>query len=346
MTVVCRPHPGIYISIYNTCNLYYRVLIKVSIEKIIKNSQHSILHVLINGYGLPSVEQTRNVIEKINSSSNYDLIVLDKSAGPWDQDLEYLAWARSLNLNKPFVIVTSNYNYWFNKHDQIVYYPQWFFILMSDLNIKKHNIVDARPYKIACLSRNPWLHRSKNMLAMRRQSWFGECQYSFGSDNKLDFDTSADMTREDVNFLHSINHTKLSLPDNNNFYVSNHSSAHELCCIDYVTESRVDNVFVSEKSWKPLLSGQLFLILGPVGIIRYFKDLGVDVFDDLVDHAYDQETDLDKKIHLLMNSINGIIDHVDQIWADTVSRRQKNLDLVYSPDFHNMLAKDLISKVS
>ena len=318
----------------------------MSIEKIIKNSQHSILYVPVCAYQLPTHKETMDVIQKIDSSSNYDLIVLDKSAGPWDQDLEYVAWARSLNLKKPFVIVTSNYKYWFNKHDQIVYCPLWFFVLLSDPNVKKYNIVDPRPYKIACLSRNPWLHRSKNILAMRRQTWFSECQYSFGSEDKQNFDTSADMTKEDLDFLNNINHTKLALPDNSNFYVSNHSSAHKLCCIDYVTESRVDNMFVSEKSWKPLFSGQLFLILGSVGIIGYLKDIGVDVFDDLLDHAYDQETDLDKKIHLLMNSINNIIDHVDQIWADTVSRRQKNLDLVYSPDFYNLLTKDLISKVS
>jgi hypothetical protein len=103
---------------------------------------------------------------------------------------------------------------------------------------------------------------------------------------------------------------------------------------------------VSEKSWKPLFSGQLFLILGPLGIIRYLKDIGVDVFDDWLDHDYDQETDLDKKIQLLMTAVGGIIDHVDQIWSSTVARRQKNLDLVYSPDFYNLLTKDLISKVS
>lgn len=318
----------------------------MSIEKIIKNSKQNILCIAINGYGLPSNEQTISVINQIDSNPHCDLVVLDKSIGPWDQDLDYLSWAKSMHIKKPFIIVTSNYKYWFNKHDQIVYYPHWFFSLLSDTNLKKYDVASSRPYKIACLNRNPWLHRSKNMLAMRHQTWFEECHYSFGSEDRSDFDTSPDMTQQELDFLARINHTKLNLPDNNSFYVSNHSGAHELCCIDYVTESRVDNVFISEKSWKPIISGQLFFVLGPIGIINYLKNVGIDVFDDLLDHSYDQETDLDKKIHMLMNSISAMINNVDEIWEDTVVQRQKNLDLIHSPDFYNLLSRDLISKVS
>lgn len=318
----------------------------MSIEKIIKNSQQKILHVSINGYGLPSPEQTQAVIQQISSCPDADLILLDKSNGPWDRDLDYLSWAQDLNLKKPFAIVTGNYNYCGNTHNQIVYYPHWFFVLLSDVNLKKYDIVKARPYKIACLSRNPWLHRSKNMLAMSQQPWFAECQYSFGSKDKFTVDTSPDMTPQDVDFLNSINRTKLNLPDNDEFYVSNHSGAHELCCVDYVTESRVDNIFVSEKPWKPVLSGQLFFILGPVGIVAYLRHVGIDVFDDLLDHAYDHEPDLDKKIQMLMRAIGTIMENVDQIWTDTQSRRQKNLDLVLSPDFQQLMSADLISRVS
>ena len=321
----------------------------MSMEQIIKNSKKRILHLPINGYGLPSPEQTDKIMQQISQDPLCELIAFDKSVGPWDQDLEYLSWAEQLNPNRPFFIITSNYYYRENKHKQIVYYPHWFFTLLDDKNLKKYSaqdIVDFRPYKICCLNRNPWLHRCLNFLAMRRQPWFDQCQYSFGVWDRKDFDTSPTMTEQDLAFLRSINPTRLGIKDDPSFYVSNHSSAHELCSIDYVTESRVDNLFVSEKSWKPLFSGQLFFILGPKGLIKHLRDLGVETFDDVIDHGYDQETDLETKIQMLMKSISNTIENIDSIWKHTQTGRLKNLELVFDRDFHDRLVEDVIKITS
>lgn len=59
-----------------------------------------------------------------------------------------------------------------------------------------------------------------------------------------------------------------------------------------VSETTVkDKIFLTEKTWQPILAGQLFVIWGNRGIVAHLRDLGVDVFDDVVDHAYDEITD-------------------------------------------------------
>jgi hypothetical protein len=130
-------------------------------------------------------------------------------------------------------------------------------------------------------------------------------------------------------------------------FESNACPTYQSCYIDYAPESRFDQVFISEKTWKPIFSGQFFFILGPCGIIDYLRDIGIDTFDDLIDHGYDHEPDLPIKISMLMSSIGKFLENdLDQTWVNTLPRRQQNLDLVYNPDFQQRMSADLFSRVS
>jgi hypothetical protein len=130
-------------------------------------------------------------------------------------------------------------------------------------------------------------------------------------------------------------------------FESNACPTYQTCYVDYLPESRTENTFISEKTWKPIFSGQLFLILGSVGTVEYLRDVGIDVFDDIIDHSYDQEPDLEKKIGMLMTAIGNLLaQDLDQIWLDTYHRRQKNLDLVYSSAFQQRMFTDIASRVS
>jgi hypothetical protein len=48
---------------------------------------------------------------------------------------------------------------------------------------------------------------------------------------------------------------------------------------------------LTEKSSKPLLLGQLFILNSAAGTVAALRDLGFDCFDDVIDHAYDNEAD-------------------------------------------------------
>lgn len=308
----------------------------------------------VNGYGLPNNIDRKNILDLLEDTPLDKLLVFDKSLGPDNNELEYLDWIGDLGILHDFILVTANYRYHFEKHDKIVHYPRYFFTVLNDINLIKPDITSIRPYKISCLNRNPWLHKSLNFVAMRKQAWFDDVQASFGvyypeilpspiSNNLLEL-----ITDDDATYLKSIYPMPLKLKnDVVDKFESNACPTYQLCYIDYAPESRHDHSFISEKTWKPLFSGQFFFILGPAGIIRYLKDIGIDVFDDLIDHSYDYEHDLSTKVSMLMNSITEFLKNdLDQLWVDTLPRREKNLNLVYDSDFQQYMSADLFSRVS
>ena len=319
------------------------------------NPKKKILPIVVNGYGLPGDDQRPVIVEQIAKNFGAELIVFDKSLGPEDNELEYLDWIAELNLQQDFVVATSNYHYHFNKHAKIVHLPRYYASMLRDPNNQRPDIATLRPHKISCLTKNPWTHKTLNFVAMSKQPWFDCVQKSFGwtypelteQYNYLSTDILNMITAQDADYLRSIYPLRLSVADDMNKFESNACPTYQTCYIDYLPESRTENTFVSEKTWKPIFSGQLFLILGPVGIVDYLRSIGVDVFDDIINHSYDQESNLEKKIDTLMESITKLLaQDLDQVWADTYHRRQKNLDLVYSPEFQQRMFADIASRVS
>lgn len=77
--------------------------------------------------------------------------------------------------------------------------------------------------------------------------------------------------------------------------------------IHIVSESSMDTYhntfFITEKSIKPFVLQQIPIFLGPTGIVNHFKEYNFDLFDDYIDHSYDNVTDIDLKIDLIYNEI-------------------------------------------
>ena len=346
MTVNVDPTFGIYISIYTR---FYSIC-----QMHTYNQFPKVVAMRCSSYGLPQPDQIASILETIANSPTDKLLVFDKSAGPVDNELEYIDWIESLNLNRDYIIVTANYRYHFNKHPKIIHYPRYFFTTLTDLNLIVPDIVAPRPYKISCLSRNPWLHKSLNLVKMRKQAWFKQVQISFGAPyehlipSPITTDLLKLITQEEADYLTAIYPLPLSLEnDDLGKFESNACPTYQKCYIDYAPESRYNQSFISEKTWKPIFSGQFFFILGPCGIIEYLRAIGVDVFDDLIDHTYDNEPDLQNKITLALTSITKFLENdLDQLWINTYNRRKKNLDLMYSPGFQQFMLNDLFSRVS
>jgi hypothetical protein len=314
----------------------------------------NILPIAVNSYGLPGDDRKDAILKTIAENPKDKLLVFDKSDGPVDNELEYVDWIEDLCPGRDYVLVTANYRYHFDKHPKIVHWPRYFFTMLNDVNTRIPDIVNPRPHKISCLNRNPWLHKSLNLLAMRRQPWFDQVQLSFGVyypellPSAISGDLLQMISAEEAEYIESIYPMPLKSDQKDDVgkFESNACPTYQSCYIDYAPESRFDQVFISEKTWKPIFSGQFFFILGPCGIIDYLKDIGIDTFDDLIDHSYDGESDLTTKISMLMSSIGKFLaNDLDQLWADTLLRRQKNLDLVYNPDFQQRMSADLFSRV-
>jgi hypothetical protein len=77
--------------------------------------------------------------------------------------------------------------------------------------------------------------------------------------------------------------------------------------ISIVSETQVeDDMFITEKTWKPIILKQIFIILGPIGILKKLKDLGFKTFSSIFDESYDEEINIDKKISSIINLCNSL----------------------------------------
>jgi hypothetical protein len=87
-----------------------------------------------------------------------------------------------------------------------------------------------------------------------------------------------------------------------------------------------------------MLAKQFFVIIAGKGTMSMLKELGFDIYDDIIDHnRYDNSSDTTRirDVHSLLNDMQ----HYDweQIYRDTADRREKNrqllLDLTFEKKF-------------
>jgi hypothetical protein len=76
----------------------------------------------------------------------------------------------------------------------------------------------------------------------------------------------------------------------------------------------------TEKVIKPFLSKQIPLFFGLPGLIELLRKLGFDVYDDIVNHSYDLESDPIKRLDLILDEL----DRLTKI--DLLEYKNKNTD--------------------
>ena len=71
------------------------------------------------------------------------------------------------------------------------------------------------------------------------------------------------------------------------------------------------DIMVTEKTFKAILSKKPFMMLAPSGSLELLKKEGFKTFDSLIDESYDNTDDLDKKQNLViaqMKKLNSLTD--------------------------------------
>ena len=60
-----------------------------------------------------------------------------------------------------------------------------------------------------------------------------------------------------------------------------------------MSETLVDNdtLFITEKTWKPIMVGHPFMILGNQGTLKYLKSIGYKTFGHWINEEYDDISD-------------------------------------------------------
>ena len=78
------------------------------------------------------------------------------------------------------------------------------------------------------------------------------------------------------------------------------------------TNTTADTFFITEKTFRPLHYGRLFLVIGSPSFEKNLKNLGFDIFDDILDKSYDNLESymrVDAVFNSLQKYINDPVDY-------------------------------------
>ncbi len=116
--------------------------------------------------------------------------------------------------------------------------------------------------------------------------------------------------------------------------------------IELVVESLIYNgcTFMTEKVAKPFLGLQIPLFVSWIGYVEHLREQGFDMFDDIINHSYDNEVDENKRIDLVIKELKKLCKlDVPKLYSELKPRLLKNqklfFDLIYENDRNPKLWK-------
>lgn len=174
-----------------------------------------------------------------------------------------------------YLILTAEWQDWYQpRHSNLHYFPLWLWMFSHRSNQFFQRVVfDAHGRKtlpMMCLNRNPHPHRARFRELM--EPIRDQIIYTWGN-SVLPGDIIDPSGTASVD-------------------ISVGNPVYSQCAVNVVTESVMDRYSVSEKSVKPFVARQIPVLVGTQGINKFYTDLGLDMFGDLVPwESWDNEPD-------------------------------------------------------
>ena len=232
-------------------------------------------------------------------------------------------------------------------YPKMYYYPLWYYDMKNlyKWSENKNNFIQSRKFDLGCLNGTPRPHRVANYYRLMKKSYKDQMSISFYNNEEGSWrQDDVTLLDEELNYWNSI---KKSLPDKS---VSFSIDLPQLSdsYLHLVTETTViPGVFITEKTWKPVVFGVPFLIFGNPGTMSFLKTLGVDTYDDVIDHAYyDSELDWRVRLTKIHTVLDNLIEHgAKKIYQQLFDRAQNNKIKFWNGDFDLVYQSQLISAI-
>jgi len=299
-------------------------------------------------------EQWRWDINKINSLAKESAVLINCCLENWGTDNFIGSLYDELErANVNFLILTHIYENHLTR-PKLIHHPYWYhekvvhgfnYTLTPIEKVVIPPLVDQKSYSISCLHGNPRPHRVLNYFKMQEYSSNKVINQIFGGnlDHRINEDYQLDdcykQWWEIVNVTlptrHQIAESE-GLPNWVNVGTDVSHPAFTDAYINIVPETTIINrIHQTEKIWKPILSGQMFVALANPFYIDRLRKQGVDVYDDVIDHSYyDCELDFETRFNKLHTLIKDLLSKdLLSINIALHNRRQRNIDNFYSGKF-------------
>lgn len=84
----------------------------------------------------------------------------------------------------------------------------------------------------------------------------------------------------------------------------------------------------SEKTWRTIQLPRPFLLFSTPNNVKLLREWGFEVYDDYIDHSYDQEHDWIKRQSLILEQLDKPIEYTDSVLEDFEQRAVHNRNLL------------------
>ena len=227
----------------------------------------------------------------------------------------------------------------------------WFWFLMHRKHQdKKYNFNhDNKKYDFLYLNKQSRTHRKKLFDALRKKSLLDNSLISFlDPPYNIKLDQAYELPWLDTSNYPRHNSSNYPRRDSSNYprYGSDqdiYEAPYNDCAFNIVSETNDNNndVFITEKLWKPIIAQQIFVVHGNYGYLKKLREMGFRTFDSVFDESYDEEPDPDRRIEKIVSLCQNLrtMDK-SKIYLETESIRKHNRDRFYD----TMSLSDAVNK--
>jgi hypothetical protein len=195
--------------------------------------------------------------------------------------------------------------------------------------LKQHALIQDTDCDFLCLMRRPSHSRAK--LASQLLEEVDSIRISFGSMCQLPGDL--------VDYQHYFSDHSLPLlldgitvRDYRKLEYQVDSALFRKCAVNIIVESSSQtdlhswhSIFVTEKTFKAFGMLQLPIWWAVPGMVDCVRTMGFDVFDDIIDHSYDQEFNEDQRLGMLIKQLKRLESvNLAQLRAELMPRLSAN----------------------
>jgi hypothetical protein len=235
-----------------------------------------------------------------------------------------------------FFICSGFYTYFKNtSNDKIKFFPFW---LLWMSNRPYDFSIQPKQFKISCLNNTNWEHRKLTYLELSKRDYFDQLVLTYRHKPTVPGISELLLSDDEQQQL-------LSLPQQKSFIDSdttigidltiNHP-AYQNTYVNLVTETVTDvnKPMLSEKTFKPIIAGQFFVLIAPPGAIEFLRNIGIDTFDDIIDHNYDSIIDTRERILAVIKQVDHLMDQdLGDIYNQNKHRLKHNSEYFKSEEF-------------
>lgn len=261
------------------------------------------------------------------------------------------------DVNEVYIpVYTFHYNFDFfnDKKLNYFYYPKWIFFIRHIID-QSLDIITKYPISCACRNfNNGRIGKIYNYQLLKNKSYFDKILFTkFKSIEPFEMFRIAPEFKDtvmlsefllDYNTWEQMNYNELDLVNSMgiiNLDVYNKSLFH------LVAETAIEFSQLSEKTYKVFLAKQIPVICGAQYSVKHLRDLGFDMFDDIIDHDhYDKIANWQERI-VAMHEILDVIVNLDheKILKETEHRRYFNQQHLKSQELTDLILIPIINEL-